>query len=124
MNKDIEIIHRYFDGDMTVAEKKALMQRLSSEPGLKKEFDAFGRALSMVAESPRPAAPPAFTTDVMKRLPVRSKPFGERLRVFLFAGRTLRWNMAAALATALVLIVSTMVVFRQHVIPTGPTAAI
>jgi anti-sigma factor RsiW len=124
MNKDTEIIHRYFDGDMTAAEKEAFMLRISSEPGLKKEFDAFGSALRMVAASPRPAVPPAFTTDVMKRLPVRSKPFGERLRIFLFAGRTLRWNMAAALATALVLIVSTMVVFQQHIVPIGPTAAI
>jgi hypothetical protein len=124
MNKNIEIMHRYFDGEMTAAEKEALMQRLSSEPGLKKEFDAFSKALRMVAESPRPAVPPAFTGEVMKRLPPAAIPLGERIRVFLFAARTLRWNMATALATALILTVSLLVVSRQYVPPTGPIAAL
>jgi anti-sigma factor RsiW len=124
MNRDREILHKYFDGDMSAAEKEAFMHRLSSEPGLKKEFDAFSKALRMVADSPRPAVPPAFTGEVMKRLPAAAIPLGERIRIFLFAGRTFRWNMATALATAFVLTVSLLVVSRQYVPPTGPTAAL
>ena len=124
MNKNIEIIHRYFDGDMSAAEKESFMRRLSSESGLKKEFDAFSRALRMVAESPRPAVPPAFTGEVMKRLTPAAVPLGERIRIFLFAGRTLRWNMATALATAAVLVISLMTVSRQFVVPTGPATAV
>jgi anti-sigma factor RsiW len=124
MNKNREIIHSYFDGDMTAAEKEAFLRRLSSEPGLKKEFDSFSRALRMVAEGPRPAVPPSFTEDVMKRLPPVVMPLGARIRTFLFSGRTLRWNMATALATALVLIVSMLVVSRQYVAPMGPAAAL
>jgi hypothetical protein len=124
MDKDREILHKYFDGDMSAAEEEAFRQRLSSEPRLKEEFDAFSGALRMVAENPRPAVPQAFTANVMKRLPARAIPFGERFRTFLFAGRTLRWNMATALATAAVLVVSLTVVSRQHVLPTGPTTAV
>jgi Glycogen recognition site of AMP-activated protein kinase len=124
MNNNAEIIHRYFDGDMTAAEKEAFMRRLSSEPGLKKEFDALSKALRMVAESPRPAVPLSFTEDVMKRLPPVAVPLGERIRTFLFAGRTLQWNMATALATALILIVSLLVVSRQYGPPMGPVAAL
>ena len=124
MNKNIEIIHRYFDGDMSAAETEAFMQRLSTEPVLKKEFDAFSRALRMVAESPRPAVPPAFTGEVMKRLTPAAVPLGERIRIFLFAGRTLRWNMATALATAAVLIASLTVVSRQYAPPTSPITAL
>lgn len=123
MNRDIEIIHRYFDGDMTAAEKEAFLKRLSSEPGLKEEFDAFSRTLRMVAESPRPAVPLSFTGDVMKRLPPAAVPWGERIRSFLFAGRTLRWNMATALAAALVLAVGLFVASRQYAPPAGPTTA-
>jgi len=60
----------------------------------------------------------------MKRLPAAAIPLGERIRIFLFAGRTFRWNMATALATAFVLTVSLLVVSRQYVPPTGPTAAL
>jgi len=124
MNRDREILHKYFDGDMAAAEKEAFLQRLSSEPGLKKEYDAFGKALRMVAESPRPAVPSAFTQEVMKRLPPSAIPLGERIRLFLFAGRTLRWNMATALVTVLALTVSLLVVSRQYVPPNGPIAAL
>lgn len=121
MNRDIEIIHKYFDGDMTAAEKEAFLKRLSAEPGLKKEFDALSRTLRMVAESPRPAVSLSFTGDVMKRLPSTAVPWSERIRTFLFAGRTLRWNMATALATALALVVSLLVVSRQYAPSTGTT---
>jgi anti-sigma-K factor RskA len=117
MNKDRELIHKYFDGDMAASEKEAFLRRLASEPGLKKEFEAFDFALRRVAENPRPSVPSAFTADVMKRLPPPVIPLGERIRTFLFAGRTLRWNMATALAAALFLVVSTVMVVRQ---PSAP----
>lgn len=123
MNRGIEIIHKYFDGDMTAAEKEAFLKRLSAEPELKKEFDAFSRTLRMVAESPRPGVPLSFTGDVMNRLRHAPVPWGKRIRSFLFASRTLRWNMATAFASALVLIVSLLTVSRQYAPPTGPTGA-
>jgi anti-sigma factor RsiW len=124
MNKDTEILHKYLDGDMTEAEKEAFLRRLSSEPLLRKEFDGLQAALRMVAESPRPAVPPGFTANVMKQLPPRTLPLGERLRIFLFAGRTLRWNMATALATAFLLVVSVTMVSRHSVAPSGPAAVL
>jgi anti-sigma factor RsiW len=121
MHKDRELIHKYFDGDMAASEREAFLGRLSSEPGLKKEFEAFDGALRMMAESPRPPVPAAFTADVMKRLPPPAMPPGERLRRFLFAGRILRWNMATALVAALFLVVSTVMVVRRP--PSPPIVA-
>jgi 1,4-alpha-glucan branching enzyme len=43
----------------------------------------------------------------MKHLPARKPSASHRIREFLFAGRVLRWNMAAALAAAAVLIIAT-----------------
>jgi predicted carbohydrate-binding protein with CBM48 len=122
MDKDSEMLHRFFDKDLSEAEREAFLQRVRSEPGLRKEFDALSAALRMVEPGPRMAAPASFTRDVMRRLPPRRVPVIVRLRDFLLRGRVLRWNMATALATAAVLIIAVSTVSRHIPVPIGPTA--
>jgi anti-sigma factor RsiW len=117
MNDDRDMLHKFLDGDMTAAEREAFLRRLKYDPALKNEYDAVTSALRMVGASPRPPVPPSFTQDVMRRLPRRTVPFGERLRNFLLRGRVLRWNMATALAVAAVLMFTSVMVSRQERAP-------
>jgi anti-sigma factor RsiW len=122
MDSDRDMLHKFLDGDLTAGEREAFLQRMKDDPVLKREHDALASALRMVNTSPRMTAPPAFTRDVMKRLPQKPVPVVVRLRDFLLRGRVLRWNMAAALATAAVLIMTIGIISRQYAVPTGPAA--
>jgi AMP-activated protein kinase-like protein len=122
MDKDREMLHRFFDKDLSAAEKEAFLQRVQSEPELKREFDALSTTLRMVEQVPRMAPPRLFTKDVMGRLPPRKVPVIVRLRDFLLRGRVLRWNMVMAFSAAAVLIITGIIISRQYAVPTGPAA--
>jgi anti-sigma-K factor RskA len=117
MNSDRDMLHKFLDGDLTAAEREAYMQRLKDDPAFRKEHDALASTLRMVSRSPRRTVPPAFTQDVMKRLPHPPVPLIVRLRDFLLRGRVLRWNMATALAAALVVMITVATVSRQERVP-------
>ncbi len=99
---DREIIHRILDGDVSPEEKKRLMGRLQADPALLEEFGGLVRALRVVETSGRVPVPPFFTAEVMRKLPPRKAGVGGRIRAFLFKGRTLKWNVAAALAAVVI----------------------
>lgn len=106
MDKERDIIHKILDNDAG-EEEKQLIER--ADPVLRKEVDGLTRAVRMLKESERREPPAFFTAEVMKHLPARKPSASHRIREFLFAGRVLRWNMAAALAAAAVLIIATLV---------------
>jgi anti-sigma factor RsiW len=120
--KNWEMIHRLLDGDLPAAEEETLRRQMDADPALQAEFERLARAVRAVRNEPRMAPPSDFTRAVMKRLPVRRGSYGERLRDFLLRGRTLRWNMATALAAAAALITATVVFMRQPVAPPGGAA--
>jgi len=108
---DKEIIHRLLDGDLGPDEKTALMDQIQADPALKEEFDGLTGALHAIEKSERMPAPPFFTAGIMRRLPARKAPIGNRVRDFLLKGRVLRWNMATAFAATMLL----ALVFTQAV---------
>jgi anti-sigma factor RsiW len=117
-----ELIHRYLDGDASPRERAAFLREMEADPALKAEYEGLARALRVVAESRRKAAPLHFTAEVMKRLPqAKPQPVSARLRDFFLRARIARWNMASALAVALlaVIVVSlAMNLSRQGMRPT------
>ncbi len=118
-----EIIHRLLDGDVSPDEKQAMMDQIESDPVLKEEYDGLAGALHAVKTEVRKPVPTYFTAGVMKKLPQRKRSFAQKMRVFFFRPRMLRWNVAAALATAgLVILVLTQVVRFQN--RPGDTAAV
>ncbi len=111
-----EIIHRLLDGGLGPDEKTALMDQIQADAGLKEELDGLTGALRAIEKSDRMPAPPFFTAEVMRRLPVRKETVGNRVRGFLLKGRVLRWNMAtAAAAVVLFALVFTQVVRTRNV---------
>ena len=114
MRDDRDMLHKFLDGELTETEREAFLRRMEDDPALKKEHDALVSALRMVSKSPRKSAPPAFTRDVMKRLPRRPVPYVVRLRDFLLRGRVLRWNMATALALSAVLVLTSVIITNQY----------
>lgn len=121
MNKERDIMHKILDGDAGEDEKKAIARDMESDLGLKEEFIGLEKTVRMLETSERLEAPPAFTAEVMKRLPQRSPSVVDRIRGFLLGSRVLRWNMAAALAAAVIVLVTIVVVSRMHREPVEPT---
>lgn len=121
MNKERDIMHKILDGDAGDDEKKIITRDMEADPGLKEEFIGLEKAVRMLETSERLEAPPAFTTEVMKRLTRRSPSLLDRVRDFLLGSRVLRWNMATALAAAVIVLVTVVVVSRMHREPAEPT---
>jgi len=120
-NKERDIMHKILDRDAGDDEKKIITRDMESDPGLKEEFIGLEKAVRMLEESERLEAPPAFTTEVMKRLTRRSPSVLDRVKGFLLGSRVLRWNMATALAAAVIVLVTGVVVSRMHHEPAEPT---
>lgn len=109
-----DMIHKILDGDAGDDEKRTITRDMESDPGLKKEFIGLENAVRMLETSERREAPPAFTREVMRKLPRRSSSVLDRVRDFLFGSRVLRWNMATALAATAIVLVAIVAVSRMH----------
>jgi len=120
-NKEREMIHKILDGDATGDEKLSIASSMEANPALREEFTGLTNTARMLEESERLEAPPAFTAEVMKRLTRRSPSMLGRIRGFLLGSRVLRWNMATALATAVIVLVTIVVVSQMHREPAEPT---
>ncbi len=114
MDKERDIMHKILDGDAGDDEKKIITRDMEADPGLREEFIGLEKAVRMLETSERLEAPPAFTAEVMRRLARRSPSVLGRVRDFLFESRVLRWNMATALAAAVIVLVTVVTVSRMH----------
>jgi hypothetical protein len=122
-DKERDIIHKILDEDAAGDEKQAIVRSMEADPALREEVNGLINTVRMLKESERLEAPPAFTAEVMRRLVLRPRSVPGRMRDFLFGSRVLRWNMATALATAvivLVTIVTVSTVSRMHREPAEP----
>ena len=118
MDKEREIIHKILDNDATDEEKRIIAQRMEADPSIREEINGLLGAVRMLEESERHQPPSTFTADVMKRLPGTKTSVIERFRKFLFEGRVLRWNMASALATTVIVIAVGVLFTRFYHEPT------
>ncbi|MCL4537504.1 MAG: hypothetical protein M1610_07935 [Nitrospirae bacterium] len=105
MNKDVDIIHRLLDGELSEEEKRDILSKIDSDPVLKNELKEIEKTIHIAKNSDRLIAPASFTSDVMRRLPARKESYVKEVRDFFFKGRVLRWNMATALAVACLMII-------------------
>lgn len=112
MNRDMELIHRLLDGELSEEEKRDILIKIGSDPVLKNEFKEIEKAIHIAKNSDRLIAPASFTSDVMGRLPIRKDSHIKMAKDFLFRGRVLRWNMATALAAVCLLIIVFAGVFQ------------
>lgn len=71
MNKEMEIIHRFLDGEIPEEEKDDILRKIDSETAMKREFNEIEKAIRIVKNSNRLIVPASFTSDVMRRLPAR-----------------------------------------------------
>ena len=113
MKNGNEDIHRLLDGDVPAGDKEAIIKQIQDDPVLRKEFDDLGTAVELLEREGRMQPPLAFTASVMGKLPRPADPLPARLKRFLFGSRVLRWNMAAALAIALLTVVTALLMMRQ-----------
>jgi len=107
MDKERQLIHEFLDGELSPEERRDLLDRVNSDPLLKREFDDLRSVVEMVETGERLAVPPAFTSQVMRRLPAPKVSFRKRVSSFFFGARVLRWNMATALVTLCLVVIAT-----------------
>ncbi len=112
MDKDKDILQRIIDNEADEKERDDAAARLEADPGFRDELAGLTKTVSMLRNHGRIDAPFAFTAEVMRKLPAKAPSLAGRIREFLFAGRVLRWNMATALASAVVLIIAAVIVTR------------
>ncbi len=113
MDKERDIIHKILDNEAGEEEKQEIARRKEADPALRDEFEGLSRVVRMLKESERREPPAFFTAEVMKKLPARNPSVAARLREFFLGSRVLRWNMATALAMAVVLVVAVAALVRM-----------
>jgi len=107
MDKERELIHELLDGELSPEKRRDLLDRMNSDPHLKREFDDLRSVINTVETGERLSVPPAFTSEVMRRLPAPRVSFRKRVSRFFFGARVLRWNMATALAALCLVLIAT-----------------
>jgi len=107
MDKERQLIHELLDGELSPEERRDLLDRVNSDPLLKREFDDLRSVVNMVETGERLTVPTAFTSQVMKRLPAPKVSFRKRVSSFFFGARVLRWNIATALVTLCLVVIAT-----------------
>ncbi len=132
MDKKRELMHKMLDDDATGEERALFARDIDADPPLREEFGGLIHTVRLLETSEVRQPPATFTADVMKRLPGRAPSAAARAREFLFGGRVLRWNMASALAAALLLVAAAFVLVRMQggtvrtaaTGPAGPTVTV
>lgn len=114
MNRDREILHRYLDGELSAEEMTELLRLMEADSRLKEEFIGLQVAVRTMEYAERLSPPVSFAAEVMAKLPEPKVPFVKKAGDFLFRGRMLRWNMAAALATLALAVIVISGIFESR----------
>jgi anti-sigma factor RsiW len=112
MDREREIIHKILDNEADENDRNYLDRAAEENPAVNEEFTGLMNAVRMLEEGERREPPQAFTGEVMNRIPRARTSVLDRIRDFLFGSRVLRWNMATALATAVIVIAALALVSR------------
>ncbi len=115
MDKDLQQLHRLLDGELSPEEEKDILQKVNTDPLLQREFDGLVSAIDMIESGDRLPVDATFSSEVMKRLPVRKEPLRQKISNFFFGERVLRWNVAtfAAVSAALLVIIVSGALYRN-----------
>ena len=122
MKIDSETIRRLLDGEVPADERDEVLRRVLGDPALRQEYEELSAALELLERDGPRQAPAGFTAAVMARIPEPAPTLGDRMRAFLFGDRVLRWNMATALALAVLVAGAVLLTQRSAPVPTVPVA--
>lgn len=123
MDRKWETIHKVLDGDATDEERTLVATWMEADPELHREVKGMMLAADLLKQDGRLQAPPLFSQNVLRRLPQPGPALGQRIREFLFGTRVLQWNMAAAIAAAAILTISSVLFLHGYGRPGAPVIA-
>lgn len=112
MDKNMDIIHKLIDGELSQEEEKALLNSIDTDPSLKDELNLLRKTLHIVENCKRKSAPASFTDEVMKRLRTRSRVERKGIRDFFLRERVFRWNVTAAMAVMFFVVILGVGIFH------------
>ena len=87
MDKNIELIRRLLDGEVSPEEEREILHQINSDSLLKEEFEGYKETIHFVENCERKTLSPSFTAEVMRRLPERKKVHKKGLRDFFLKER-------------------------------------
>ena len=99
MTDSEQLVQRFLDQELSAEELVRFVVRLGRDEALRQRLIELEQLLLDVSRLPRPAAPDGFLARVMERT-APAQPIWHRLADTLWAPRTLRWNLASAVAVA------------------------
>ena len=97
------LVQRFIDEELTAEERIALLVRLGREQALRDDVLELERLQLHVSRLERPVVPSRFVEQVMDRIEPQPAVW-QRLLGGLWQPHTLRWNLAGAIAAAVVLV--------------------
>ncbi|MDA8078685.1 MAG: isoamylase early set domain-containing protein [Nitrospiraceae bacterium] len=114
MDRELRRLHELLDGGLSPEEERDILEKVDSDELLRREFDSLVGAILTLETCERLPADASFTAEVMKRLPVRQKLLRRRIADFFIGERVLRWNVAAAATTAIVILFASILLLHTH----------
>ena len=94
MYKERELLQRLLDGELDESEREQMLKAIEANPFLKRDYKGFAETIQALEEAKHPLAPPYFTAEVMRKLPVLAVPFWKKAALFLFRPHIFRLNIA------------------------------
>ncbi len=99
------LLESYLAGELSSEESREFAELLGQEDH-RRTLEAHEGTARLLATVRRPALSASFTEEVLARLPERRRRWWDTIWEVLWTPRTLRWNLASALALSLVLAVT------------------
>jgi hypothetical protein len=93
------LVQRFLDQELSPEERMAFVVRLGRDAALRERVLVLEQVLLEASRLPRPVVPDDFVSGVLART-MSPEPAWRRLLDALRAPRTLRWNLAGAMAAA------------------------
>jgi len=101
------LAQRFVDAELTPDERQAFVTRLTRDGRLRDRVEALEQVAGHARRLPRPAVSAAFVGGVLEQLPAAAPSHRPRLG-WLWAPRTLQWNLAQATAVAVLVAAGTL----------------
>jgi len=106
MNEQELLVHRFLDQDLSPEERVAFLQAVDADPALRRRWLNLELVLAEAARLPGVTPSAAFFSELKAKLAPPPISWWARIRAAITVPRTLEWNLAGALATACVAIVT------------------
>ncbi len=107
---------RYIDKELSPEEEKNFLMSVEADPSLKERLLSLQRTVSLMEDVKKIPPPPDFTEHVISKLPdsvYQERDRRKKIYDFFFTPKILKWNMATAIVSFLLIVTTGLLVWTQ-----------